>query len=127
MPNRAEGAGCHAGDRERAGADPVDPGTITGNPWNEWLKGTNNAETMDAKAGDDVVRGYAGDDTLIGGTGDDTLRGEADSDVLTGGDGSDVFRFRSGKWGQGDDVVTDFETGIDKLVFVGADMLNQDA
>ncbi len=108
--------------------DPApDPNSITGNPWNEWLKGTNNAERLDALAGNDVVRGYGGDDTLIGGTGDDTLRGEAGNDELTGGTGADIFRIRSGKWGQGDDVITDFELGTDKIAFVGADMLNRDA
>lgn len=101
-----------------------DPNTITGNPWNEWLKGTNNAETLDGLAGNDVVRGYAGDDTLIGGEGDDTLRGEAGSDEMSGNDGADVFRIRSGKWDQGDDVITDFEVGTDTVLLVAADMLN---
>ncbi|MEO1248865.1 MAG: calcium-binding protein [Pseudomonadota bacterium] len=107
-------------------APTPDPDTITGNPWNEWLKGTGEADSLDALAGDDVVRGYGGDDTLVGGTGDDTLRGEAGDDQLTGGEGADVFRVRSGKWGQGDDTVTDFELGTDKLVFVAADMLKDD-
>ncbi|MEM1398927.1 MAG: hypothetical protein AAGF58_03560, partial [Pseudomonadota bacterium] len=104
--------------------DPVpDPDTITGNPWNEWLKGTNNADSLNALGGDDVVRGYGGNDTLIGGQGDDTLRGEAGDDVLTGNEGADVVRIRSGKWGQGDDRVTDFEVGTDKIALVAADML----
>ncbi len=109
-------------------ADPPtpDPDTVAGNPWNEWLKGTGEADRLDALAGDDVVRGYGGDDTLVGGTGDDTLRGEAGDDQLTGGEGADIFRIRSGKWGQGDDVITDFELGTDKIALVAADMLKDD-
>ena len=100
--------------------DTVDLNTVAAG---SYLDGTQ----YNALAGNDVVRGYGGDDTLIGGTGDDTLRGEAGSDELTGGDGADIFRIRSGKWGQGDDVITDFELGTDKVVFAGADMLNRDA
>lgn len=106
---------------------PETPTTITGNPWGEWVKGTGNADRIDGGAGDDVVRGYDGDDTLLGGVGDDTLRGEQGDDELTGGDGADIFRIRSGKWDQGDDVITDFELGSDKLVFVGSDMLKKNA
>ncbi len=121
-----DGASIPAGTTDVPPA-PETPTTIAGNPWGEWMKGTGKADKIDAAAGDDVLRGYAGDDTLIGGTGDDTLRGEQGSEEMTGGDGADIFRIRSGKWDQGDDVVTDFELGADKLVFAGSDMLKKNA
>ena len=73
-----------------------------------------------------MVRGYDGDDTLFGGEGTDTLRGEAGDDLLTGGEGADAYRIRASKWNEGADVVTDFELGVDKVVFVASDMLRAD-
>ncbi len=62
---------------------------------------------IDLDGGDDTAIGSAGDDTIIGGRGDDTL---------TGGLGADTFVFRNE---EGDDVVTDFEIGIDTVQLDG--------
>lgn len=65
-----------------------------------------------------AIIGLGGDDTLRGGDGNDRLIGGTGKDTLTGGAGTDVFVFSPGdsKAGGGvRDVITDFQTGIDKL------------
>jgi len=62
--------------------------------------------TLDGKAGDDVLIGASGDDTLTGGTG---------NDLLDGGAGGDRYLFNAG---DGVDVIADSGTqGTDTLVF----------
>jgi len=55
--------------------------------------------------GDDVITGSASADTIAGGRGDD---------VLKGGNGNDTFRFGAGF---GNDIITDFVKGADKIDF----------
>ena len=50
---------------------------------------------------------------LVGGDGIDTLRGGFGNDVLTGGGGSDRFVLKAT---QGNDTITDFEDGIDRII-----------
>ena len=68
-------------------------------------------------------RSDGGDDTLNGGNGDDILFGGAGNDTLTGGEGADQFVFLANS-NSGDDVITDFEADIDKVVF--ADLVSAD-
>jgi hypothetical protein len=56
--------------------------------------------------------GGASDDTLIGNNAANRLTGGTGDDHLTGGTGADVFVFGPG-WGN--DVVADFEPGLDRL------------
>ena len=67
--------------------------------------------------GNDALLGEAGNDWLWGDLGDDTLAGGAGRDKLTGGSGSDTFQFA---FGDGSDVVTDFDAGTDVMRFFGA-------
>lgn len=60
--------------------------------------------------------GWAGNDLLDGDFGNDLLNGGAGNDTLIGGAGADTFVFASG---YGQDTVTDFQHGTDKLVLVG--------
>ena len=53
----------------------------------------------------------------MGGAGDDRLDGLAGNDTLTGGAGADEFRFGLRAFGQ--DLVTDFVDGLDRLGFLG--------
>jgi Ca2+-binding RTX toxin-like protein len=82
---------------------------------------------------DDVLQGTSADDRLIAAAGDDVLEGGGGSDQLAGGHGADLFVFAVGDVvatlpqdgsnevsifvGWGDDVVTDFEVGVDHLQF----------
>ena len=60
-------------------------------------------ENITAGSGDDTIEGNFKNNLITGGAGDDTL---------TGGRGNDVFDFTVGF---GNDVITDFVVGTDKL------------
>ena len=90
---------------------------------NDTLLGNSGSDILTAGKGDDVLNGSAGDDQLFGNTGADVLNGSAGNDLITGGEGDDVmaggagedrFKFRTG---DGTDTITDFEAGIDHIVF----------
>jgi Ca2+-binding RTX toxin-like protein len=59
----------------------------TPKPGNDYLPGTDQADTVDGLAGDDTIETQAGDDVLIGGAG---------ADALIGGYGSDAYVFGRG-------------------------------
>ena len=63
----------------------------------------------------DVIVGDNSDNTLIGGSGDDFLNGGLGDDTFVGEDGSDTFAFNI--FGEGMDVVLDFDRSQDKLAF----------
>ncbi|MBI5331933.1 MAG: furin, partial [Betaproteobacteria bacterium] len=90
--------------------------TITGNAENNTLLGGWGNDRLLGGDGDDTLIGDDGSDTLIGDDGDDTLIGDDGSDTLTGGAGADQFGF-TGVPGHGADVITDYQAGVDKLVF----------
>ncbi len=87
---------------------------IFGARGHDLLIGNNLANDLD---------GNLGDDTLSGGDASDTLNGGAGKDELTGGSGADHFRFSDishsldddGSFNDQDDLITDFETGTDKI------------
>ncbi|MCB0969415.1 MAG: calcium-binding protein, partial [Ilumatobacter sp.] len=70
---------------------------IVGSIYNDVITGDANTNVLD---------GYNGNDKLDGGEGDDTL---------TGGTGNDTFVFTKVLFG--DDVITDFDDGVDMLDF----------
>jgi Ca2+-binding RTX toxin-like protein len=71
---------------------------------NDTLTGGNNIDALQGNAGNDALNGAGGIDNLDGGAGNDTM---------TGGTGNDYFVFSAAGFGQ--DVVTDFADGFDKL------------
>jgi Ca2+-binding RTX toxin-like protein len=82
---------------------------VTGTPGPDRLRGTNQADTFQAFAGNDRVRAFAGDDVADlgpgndrarGGRGDDTIQGGGGRDRLVGGRGNDTLR-----GGGGNDVI----------------------
>jgi uncharacterized repeat protein (TIGR01451 family) len=87
------------------------------------ITGTNQSETINGTAGDDVICGGNGRDTINGLGGNDIILGQNGKDTLNGGDGNDTVMGGNAK-----DVVVG-GTGIDALRGGnGADRLNaQDA
>ena len=60
------------------------------------------------------IRGTFGNDAISGTAWNDTIFGDAGNDTLSGGAGDDTFIFRTGF---GQDLITDFNTGHDRLEF----------
>ena len=102
-----------------AASDSAD--ALVGGAGDDELVGGAGNDLLLGGNGNDILLGGAGADTLIGGEGDDVLIGGAGRDALTGGAGGDVFAFR-GLAEIGDDlasadVMTDFASGTDQLIF----------
>ena len=104
-PNNAEGVTDYAAVNSFIGDDE-----------NNDLSGDSNANYLDGGAGNDTLSGLDSNDTLLGGRGDDRLIGGAGNDRLAGGGGSDVFVFGTS---HGEDTITDFADGRDRIVLVG--------
>ncbi|SNT36328.1 sulfatase-like hydrolase/transferase [Tropicimonas sediminicola] len=94
--DRLSGLGSDDELRGQDGADVI----LGGNGWDKIFGG----------GGNDRLRGERGNDRLVGGEGDDILNGHAGNDRLIGGEHADTFVF-AGDFGQ--DVVLDFELGLD--------------
>jgi len=67
------------------------------------IVGTNGNDSLVGTSSADTIEGLAGNDTLVG---------LGSSDTLVGGTGADVFVMEAGG---GNDTVTDFEDGVDKI------------
>ena len=101
----------------------------TGNGLNNQLNDNVGNNTLTGGLGNDTVNGWDGNDSLVGGNDHDKLSGSTGADTLVGGHGNDVlgggsqaddFVFSSVAF-NGHDHITDFEHGVDRLVFSGAD------
>ena len=62
---------------------------IDGDENDDWLVGTEDADTISGKGGNDVLYGQFGNDTLNGDAGNDALYGQFGNDTMNGGDGDD--------------------------------------
>ncbi|MEM6618272.1 MAG: M10 family metallopeptidase C-terminal domain-containing protein [Pseudomonadota bacterium] len=105
--DRLEGRG---GDDVLRGAKGLD--TLDGGVGNDDLRGHAGRDRLTGGAGDDHLYGGDGRDSMGGGSGADVLTGGKGRDRLTGGAGDDVFVFASG---HGEDTVTDFSLGEDRI------------
>lgn len=72
------------------------------------IVGNDKANIIIGSDEGESLLGGKGNDKLIGNDGADTLWGNAGNDVLTGGDGIDTFIYKPG---EGDDTITDYESG----------------
>lgn len=90
--------------------------TIIGGEGDDTLRGQGGRDSLVGGEGDDFLVGMQGFDTLDGGPGNDTLIGGPANDTLTGGDGEDLFVFAAG---QGENLITDFFDGVDRLLLQG--------
>lgn len=85
---------------------------LRGGAGNDVIWGGSDDDVLSGGNGKDTLLGNLGDDSLLGGGGIDTLNGGRGDDTLTGGGGADRFVF---KRDAGDDVITDFVDGTDKI------------
>lgn len=107
--DRLEGYG---GDDVLWGGSDAGDDTLSGGAGNDTLFGAAGVDAVDGGAGADLLFNGGGSDTVDGGAGSDTLWGGGGDDRLTGGTGADIFAFTSGN---GNDTITDFDTGEDRL------------
>lgn len=88
---------------------------LAGGDSGDSLTGGDGNDTFYGGAGDDSLFGGAGNDALIAGSGIDEIEGGFGNDWMSGGTGADIFIFDDDF---GNDVISDFEAGIDVLDFV---------
>jgi Tol biopolymer transport system component/Ca2+-binding RTX toxin-like protein len=74
--------------------------------------GTSGNDILSGDGAANNIGGGDGNDLLFGNAGSDTLNGGSGNDLLTGGSASDQFVFAAGF---GKDIITDFESGHDKI------------
>jgi serralysin len=86
--------------------------TLDGNAANNTLTGAQGADLLDGGIGNDTLIGNAGLDVLNGGQGNDTLTGGV------GASNADTFLFKTTTIGQ--DVITDWQDGLDYIRFQSA-------
>jgi Ca2+-binding RTX toxin-like protein len=85
---------------------------LVGSSFGDSLRADDSGMVFDGGNGNDEIWGGAGLDVINGGAGDDSIMGRRGIDVLTGGGGSDAFIFN---WDDGPDLITDFQSGVDKI------------
>ncbi|GHG97756.1 hypothetical protein [Pseudodonghicola xiamenensis] len=94
---------------------------LRGGPGDDQIAGNDGDDRLWGEAGDDTLQGGAGRDRLIGGAGDDQLLGRAGRDWLQGGGGDDRLSGGGGRdryvfaEDHGDDTITDFDPGQDRI------------
>lgn len=80
----------------------------------------NGNDTINGSSSADTLRGFSGNDKICGNDGIDTIYGDNGNDTLSGGSGADAFVFNF-KPGSGNlDVITDFISGTDGLIFTSS-------
>lgn len=112
----------------------VDIENLLGSSFDDGLSGNDNSNWIWGGDGNDTINGLGGTDNLVGGAGNDRISGQGGNDVLNGGDGNDILsggtssidlfvfdRFSpSGTLtGWGNDTITDFEHGADRIRVTG--------
>ena len=98
--------------------------TIIAGSGNDALTAGNGADVLWGNAGSDRLNGGGGQDQMDGGAGSDTLRGGLGTDTVKGGAGADIFVFASvaeASTGFGDDLISDFQIGIDRIALAAID------
>jgi serralysin len=106
-----------------AGNDSLYGGTgsdrLLGEDGNDSIDGGDGNDVLTGGAANDLLIGRTGDDFLYGGDGADRLIGAGGIDVLEGGAGVDTFVMNSL---DAADAFTDFQSGVDKVQLVRANL-----
>ncbi|QQE67444.1 hypothetical protein GFS31_41570 (plasmid) [Leptolyngbya sp. BL0902] len=103
---------------------------LFGEGGNDTLRGDNGNDDLFGGAGNDILLGGSGNDDLFGGAGNDTLRGGNGHDTLIGGPGRDILIGGAGRdefvlQPRGNDIIRDFQDGVDELYLSGGLSFNQ--
>ncbi|KQT85325.1 calcium-binding protein [Aurantimonas sp. Leaf443] len=106
------------GGNDRIGGDQGND-DLAGGLGDDLLSGNAGNDRLAGEDGNDNLLGALGDDVLLGGLGNDRLAGGLGDDDLTGGAGADLFVFTAADGATSDDIVRDFELGVDHLVLRG--------
>ncbi|MAC79314.1 MAG: hypothetical protein CML66_14780 [Rhodobacteraceae bacterium] len=85
----------------------------------ENLVGSVHGDSLRGDGADNLLKGLSGNDILGGRGGSDRLIGGLGDDQLTGGGGADMFVYQSTIFGN--DRITDWQDGIDRIVGFGLD------
>jgi Ca2+-binding RTX toxin-like protein len=100
---------------------------VFGGSGNDTVTTGEGADIVLGGGGDDTIAAGAGDDIVFGGDGDDSINAAAGADIIVGGAGNDIIRlgsdgsdidtviFGSNKTSNGNDIITQFTSGVDKL------------
>ncbi len=107
-------SGGEGRDRMKGGTGNDD---MSGGDDRDNMNGGSGNDSMSGDAGHDYLNGARGDDFLDGGAGRDKIIMGAGNDIATGGADADIFIFKSDDLDGGNDVITDFEAGLDELDF----------
>jgi Ca2+-binding RTX toxin-like protein len=104
---------------------------VTGSRYDDVLVGTDGI-SFSQELADNVMIGGRGNDTIDARAGNDTITGSEGDDTMTGGAGDDTFTFVArdhyshhggGPRTPGFDTITDFQVGVDRLMFSAIDTL----
>jgi hypothetical protein len=103
-----------------AGQNTVKAGTLATQTFDRFVAGgsTNNNINVGGNNRDWINAG-AGNDTIMSGQGADYIIGGLGNDSITSGTGNDTILYYETTEGQ--DIITDFTTGVDSLAFRGKD------
>ncbi len=93
---------------------------VIGSSHNDAIYGNEFANSLSGGNGDDILSGLGGNDIVSGGNGNDIIFGGLGADTLTGGANADTFVFSSADaslftGGKPQDVITDFQHGLDHI------------
>jgi Ca2+-binding RTX toxin-like protein len=86
---------------------------LEGRDGSDRVLGNQDSDTVSGGFGSDTLHGGRDNDVISGDSGNDLLHGDFGNDTLTGGAGSDWFGYRA--LADGGDLITDFDTGRDRL------------
>ncbi|MBJ8499260.1 calcium-binding protein, partial [Acinetobacter oleivorans] len=92
-------------------------GFIIGTQQDDTLNGTAQDDILVSASGNDILNGAAGADTLVGGSGNDKLYGDGGADLLIGGTGNDYLEggYQGDTYifskGHGQDIISDYSGG----------------
>ncbi|MEM1169299.1 MAG: DUF6851 domain-containing protein [Cyanobacteria bacterium P01_H01_bin.35] len=85
---------------------------LIGTDVNDYIHSGPGNDTIEGLDGNDLIHSGKGDDIINAGGGRDIIGADRGDDIITGGTGADMFDFRSD---YGNDIITDFEDGIDLI------------